>query len=71
MLAQRGREDNIEHFIGEYNNTKEWFNELGSNRRERVKRIWEDDLNKEEAEILKKLWKEKERREENRDWFKS
>lgn len=31
-----GSRDNIEHFIGEYNNTKEWFNELGSNRRERV-----------------------------------
>lgn len=34
-----GSRDNIKHFIGEYNNTKEWFNELGSNRRERVKRI--------------------------------
>lgn len=56
-----GGRDNLEHFIEECNNTKEWFNELGSNRRERVKRIWEDNLNKEKAGIFKKLWKKKER----------
>lgn len=58
--------DNMEHYIGECEVTKDWFKDLGNNKKEREKRIWEEDLNDVKAEILKKLWKEKERKKKER-----
>ncbi|EFN80970.1 hypothetical protein EAI_11140 [Harpegnathos saltator] len=58
VFCGQGR-DNIDHFIGECEITREWFKELGNSKEERVKKLWKDDLNKVKTEILKELWKEK------------
>lgn len=65
VFCGRGR-DNIDHFIGECEYTKDWFKELGRNKEERTKKIWKNDLNKEKTEIVMKLWKKKERRKKER-----
>jgi len=51
--------DNIEHYVGECVEVKEWFAGLGSNVNERIQKLLNDDLEEEKGKILERLWKEK------------
>jgi len=60
-FCSRGK-DNLEHFVGTCEVTKEWFNELRESYDEIMRRIWSEKLDEKKGEILVKLWKKKERR---------
>lgn len=55
------RPDNLEHYVRECKEVKEWFTKLGNNEEDRLKRIRDDTLNNKKGRTLLKLWKEKER----------
>jgi len=54
--------DTLNHYVGECERIKTWFNELGNNVEERLKRLWGEDLDRCKGKILKKLEKERMRR---------
>jgi len=56
--------DNLEHFVEDCEETKEWFKELGENREEIWKRIWSEELDDKKGEILVRLWKSKAKKRE-------
>jgi len=60
VLCRKGREC-IEHFIEECEFTKDWFIELGKNKKEIIENLWSEQLDGNKGKILRKLWKEKER----------
>lgn len=54
-------QDDIKHYVEDCEIVKEWFNNLGKNKRERIKSNYDDKLGK-KGSVLVKLWKEKEKR---------
>lgn len=58
VFCRKGK-DNWKHFVEECTITKEWFEKLGGNKGEKMRRIWNEELNVKKREILKKFWKEK------------
>jgi len=61
VFCDEGR-DNVEHYVGEWKVTIEWFTVLGKNKEEIIKRIYSEDLEGNKGKVLRKLWKEKEKR---------
>jgi len=51
----------MEHFIEKCEYTKDWFIEIGKDKKEIVKNLWSEQLDGNKGRILKKLWKEKEK----------
>jgi len=54
--------DNMEHFIRECVETRDWFRNVGENRDEIWKKVWSEDLDEKKGEALVRLWKRKERK---------
>lgn len=54
-------EDNIWHYIENYDKVKGWFTELGESVEIRYSRLWNDELDANKDRILRKLWTEKDK----------
>jgi len=59
-FCKKGR-DNIEHYIEECTNVKEWFSGLGNDKKEIWDRLWSEDLDEEKGKVIIRLWKTKEK----------
>jgi len=51
----------MEHFIEECEYTKDWFIEIGKDKKEIIENLWSEQLDGNKGRILKKLWEEKEK----------
>lgn len=58
--------DNWEHYIGECEVAKEWFDGLGKNRMEKEKGLWNEELDVKTRYIIRKFWKEAVREKKKR-----
>jgi len=59
VYCRNGREC-MEHFIEECEYTKDWFIDLGKDKKEIMKNLWSEQLDRNKGRILRKLLKEKE-----------
>lgn len=59
-FCKKGR-DNLDHFIGECEEIRGWFDSLGRNKEEKMKKICNDVLDKEKGKVVIRLWKDKEK----------
>lgn len=55
-------QDNLVHYVRGREEVNDWFKELGSSERKRVRRIRDDTLDNKKGKTLLKLWREKERK---------
>lgn len=52
--------DCIEHYVRKFNRTKDWFEEIGKDKRVN-KRLEDENLDMVKANGLRKLWREREK----------
>lgn len=52
--------DYIEHYVRKFNRTKDWFEEIGKDKRVN-KRLEDENLDMVKANGLRKLWREREK----------
>lgn len=55
-------QDNIEHFVGECNETKEWFSSSGGNLEKRIRELKRDKLGKGGRENYREIIGRKEKK---------
>jgi len=48
-------QDNMEHYVKECVCIKDWFNELGKNDEDRIRRIWNEELDGLKGYVLRKV----------------
>lgn len=62
VFCKEGR-DNLKHFIGDCQVTKEWFKDIGKDTEERLSRIYDNRLDEVKEKIIIKVWREREKLE--------
>lgn len=53
--------DNFKHFIGKCRIAKDWFNCLGNEKEDKIRRLWNDKLDEDKERVLRYFWEEKEK----------